>query len=158
MRVYAFGIATLCASACTLSGPDPQIPANPVAPVKNRARATQLTEQFGPSGAAQPAARPPRENLREGFLFFDRTGEFGRTPGDVSELRGRDHHQYGYTGLGVKRNIYMEDVMLYSPMGIDWKESIKETPSRRSFCCAEPFAAKAMIGAPRDHSAFGVNA
>ncbi len=103
-------------------------------------------------------------------------GEFGRTPGDINGSGGRDHHQYAYTGLfagggvkggriigqtddkgfnvtdsglGVKRNVYMEDVAvtLYSLMGIDWKKNIKETPSGRSFYYVEPFAAKAMIGA-----------
>ncbi len=103
-------------------------------------------------------------------------GEFGRTPGALNPMAGRDHHQYAYTGLfagggikggqvigqtddagfnvvdsgwEVKRNAYMEDVActLYSAMGIDWKKSIQHTPSGRTFYYIEPFAAKAMIGA-----------
>ena len=49
---------------------------------------------------------------------------------------------------GPKRSIYMEDIAttIYSAMGIDWKKTIKATPSGREFYYLEPFAAKAMIG------------
>lgn len=102
-------------------------------------------------------------------------GEFGRTPGDITGLKGRDHHQYAFTvlfagggvkggqiigktdeigarvvetGWGIKRSIYMEDIAttIYSAMGIDWKKTIKGTPSGRDYYYIEPFAAKAMIG------------
>jgi uncharacterized protein (DUF1501 family) len=103
-------------------------------------------------------------------------GEFGRTPGPITEgLKGRDHYQYAMTALfaggGVKggqiigktdetgakvlqtgwslsRPPYMEDVTttVYSALGIDWKKSIQNTPSGREFYYIEPFAAKAMIG------------
>ena len=40
----------------------------------------------------------------DGKTLLDETllvclGEFGRTPGDVNGLKGRDHYQYAYTGL-----------------------------------------------------------
>lgn len=103
-------------------------------------------------------------------------GEFGRTPGPLTEgLKGRDHYQYAMTALfaggGVKggqvigktdatgakvlesgwsvsRPPYMEDVAttIYSALGIDWKKTIQATPSGREFYYIEPFAAKAMIG------------
>lgn len=102
-------------------------------------------------------------------------GEFGRTPGDINGLKGRDHYQYAFTvlfagggvrggqvigrtdevgtrvidsGWGVKRSIYMEDIAttIYSALGIDWKKTITGTPSGRDFYYLEPFAAKAMIG------------
>lgn len=102
-------------------------------------------------------------------------GEFGRTPGEVNGLNGRDHYQYAFTvlfagggvkggqiigktdelggkvvdsGWGVKRSIYMEDIAttIYSALGIDWKKTISGTPSGRDFYYLEPFAAKAMIG------------
>jgi hypothetical protein len=102
-------------------------------------------------------------------------GEFGRTPGDLTALKGRDHHQYAFTALlagggvkggqiigktdetgarvvdsgwGSKRSIYMEDLAttIYSAMGIDWKKTISGTPSGRDYYYIEPFAAKAMIG------------
>jgi len=102
-------------------------------------------------------------------------GEFGRTPGDITYLNGRDHYQFAYTGLfagggvqggqiigktdeigakvvdsgwSVPRSIYMEDIAttIYSAMGIDWTKKIEGTPSGRTFYYLEPFAAKAMIG------------
>jgi hypothetical protein len=102
-------------------------------------------------------------------------GEFGRTPGEINGLQGRDHYQYAFSvlftgggvkggqiigktdetgskvidsGWGVKRSIYMEDIAttIYSALGIDWKKTIKETPSGREFYYLEPFAAKALIG------------
>jgi hypothetical protein len=102
-------------------------------------------------------------------------GEFGRTPGNLTDgLKGRDHYQYAYSGLfagggvrggqiigktsedgskvvdagwGVKRSIYMEDIAttIYSVMGIDWRKSIKGTPSGRDFYYIEPFASQKMI-------------
>jgi hypothetical protein len=102
-------------------------------------------------------------------------GEFGRTPGEITYLNGRDHYQYAYTGLfagggvlggqiigktdeigakvvdsgwSVPRSIYMEDIAttIYSAMGIDWTKTLEGTPSGRTFYYLEPFAAKAMIG------------
>ena len=102
--------------------------------------------------------------------------EFGRTPGDVTYLNGRDHYQYAMTvlaagggikggniigktdetgakvidsGWGVKRSIYMEDIAttIYSAMGIDWTKTVKGTPSGRDFYYIEPFATAQFIGA-----------
>jgi hypothetical protein len=101
-------------------------------------------------------------------------GEFGRTPGELTALKGRDHYQYAFTvlfagggvkggqiigktdetgskvvdtGWGVKRSIYMEDIAttVYSAMGIDWTKTIKTTPSGREFYYIEPFATTKMI-------------
>jgi uncharacterized protein (DUF1501 family) len=100
-------------------------------------------------------------------------GEFGRTPGEVNGLKGRDHYQHAYTGLfagggvkpggivgktdetgakvvdsgwDVKRPIFMEDVAttVYSALGIDWKKTIQATPSGREFYYVEPVAAQAV--------------
>jgi uncharacterized protein DUF1501 len=115
----------------------------------------------------------------DGRTLLDETlvvcmGEFGRTPGDLNLMKGRDHHQNAYTGLfaggGVKggrilgktdeigskiidggwsqkRSIYMEDVAttIYSAMGIDWTKKIEGTPSGRAFYYIEPFASKKTI-------------
>jgi len=115
----------------------------------------------------------------DGTSLLDETlvvcmGEFGRTPGELNLLGGRDHHQYAFTGLfaggGVQggrviggtdemgfnvtapgwepdRAIYMEDVAstIYSAMGIDWTKKIDETPSGRAFHYIEPFATKKFI-------------
>ncbi|MGH9147154.1 MAG: DUF1501 domain-containing protein [Vicinamibacterales bacterium] len=115
----------------------------------------------------------------DGRTLLDETmvvsfGEFGRTPGDLSPLNGRDHYQYALTGLfagggvqggrvigktddmgakvmeagwNVKRSVYMEDVAttMYSALGIDWSKTIEGAPSGRAFHYIEPFASKKMI-------------
>ncbi len=123
---------------------------------------------------------------KEGHSLLDETmvicmGEFGRTPGEITSLNGRDHYQYAFTSLfagggvkggqiigktdeagskvvdsgwGVKRSVFMEDIActIYSAMGIDWGKSIRETPSGREFYYIEPFATQAFI-ASREISA-----
>ena len=115
----------------------------------------------------------------DGRTLLDETmvvcfGEFGRTPGDLSPLNGRDHYRYALTGLfagggvqggrvigktddmgakvmeagwNVKRSVYMEDVAttMYSALGIDWSKIIEGAPSGRAFHYIEPFASKKMI-------------
>lgn len=89
-------------------------------------------------------------------------GEFGRTPGELTVNKGRDHYKDAFTalfaGAGVrggraigttddlgarildpgwhrKRPVYFEDLAatIYSALGIDWTKSISETPSGRMF-------------------------
>ncbi len=103
----------------------------------------------------------------DGRTLLDKTlvvvmGEFGRTTGDLTPGRGRDHHRFAMSGLfaggGVKggrvlgatdaegtkvvkaawskkRSMYPEDVAatIYSALGIDWTKEIKTTPSGRVF-------------------------
>jgi len=98
---------------------------------------------------------------------FDRTlivmmGEFGRTPGPLNVLSGRDHHRDAMSvvmmGGGVRgglvigatdsignriidpgwsrqRPIFTEDIAatVYSALGIDWTRTIEHTPSGRAF-------------------------
>lgn len=100
-------------------------------------------------------------------------GEFGRTPGPINAIKGRDHYQYAYTGLfagggiqpgqiigrtdetgakvidsgwDVKRPVFMEDIAttVYSALGIDWKKRIQATPSGREFHYVEPVSAQAI--------------
>jgi hypothetical protein len=125
----------------------------------------------------------------DGTSLLDETlvfcmGEFGRTPGDITYLNGRDHYQYAMTvlaagggikggniigktdetgakvidtGWGVKRSIYMEDIAttIYSAMGIDWTKTIKGTPSGRDFYYLEPFATSQFIAAREISALFG---
>jgi hypothetical protein len=85
-------------------------------------------------------------------------GEFGRTPGALTNIGGRDHFPHAFTGCfaggGIKpgqiigktgergarivdhgwsqgRSVYMEDIAatIYSAMGIDWTKRIEVTPS-----------------------------
>jgi len=89
-------------------------------------------------------------------------GEFGRTPGGLSNNQGRDHYPYTYAALlaggGVipgqtfgatdpegwaivdpfwseNRYITINDliVTLYSSLGIDWTKEIQDTPSGRVY-------------------------
>lgn len=101
-------------------------------------------------------------------------GEFGRTPGPLTNIAGRDHHQFAFTGCfaggGVrggqvigatdergaritepgwsqKRSIYMEDIAttIYSAMGIDWEKTIEATPSGRAFHYIEIFSPTQLL-------------
>jgi hypothetical protein len=101
-------------------------------------------------------------------------GEFGRTPGELTNIAGRDHYQYAMTGLfagggvqpgrvigrtddmgakivepgwGQKRSVYMEDVAttIYSAMGIDWTKKVSGTPSGRDFYYIEIFSPTDLV-------------
>lgn len=104
---------------------------------------------------------------KDGKTLLDKTfivcmGEFGRTGGDLTVNKGRDHNRSAFSaafaGAGVrggrafgvtdangvnvlqsewneKRSIYPEDVIvtIYSLLGIDWTKKITNTPSGRAF-------------------------
>jgi hypothetical protein len=104
---------------------------------------------------------------KDGSSQLDRTlvvamGEFGRTPGELTLSKGREHYAGAmnalFAGAGVRggrvigatddlaakvmktewsgnRSIYMEDVCItiYSALGIDWNKRITGTPSGRDF-------------------------
>ena len=115
----------------------------------------------------------------DGTTVLDETlvvcvGEFGRTPGELTNIDGRDHYQYAFTGLfaggGVvpgqvlgatdetgaevrdfgwsgNRPVYPEDLVttIYSAMGIDWTKTIEETPSGRAYHYIEIFSPTRML-------------
>ena len=104
---------------------------------------------------------------KDGKTLLEKTfivcmGEFGRTGGDLTVNKGRDHNRSAFSaafaGAGVKggrafgvtdangvnvlqsewnekRSIYPEDVIvtMYSLLGIDWTKKITNTPSGRAF-------------------------
>jgi hypothetical protein len=108
--------------------------------------------------------------------FIVCTGEFGRTPGELNDAKGRDHWPAVRSGLfaggGVKhpgrvmgatdegaakitrfdwarkRPIYPEDVTatIYSVLGIDWTKKITGMPSGRDFQYVEPMSSTGFIG------------
>ncbi len=138
----------------------------------------RLSRELDPALAAlledlSDRKRPSGKSLLDETLVVC-MGEFGRTPGDLTALKGRDHYQYAFTvlmagggvkggqilgktdemgakvmesGWEVKRSIYMEDIAtsVYSAMGVDWKKSLKDTPSGREFFYVEPLAAQSVI-------------
>ncbi len=103
-------------------------------------------------------------------------GEFGRTPGPLNGIQGRDHWapvRCGvFAGGGVRhagrvigatdeqaakitrfnwqnnRPIFPEDVTatIYSVLGIDWTKSLSGTPSGRDFVYVEPMSGTNFIG------------
>lgn len=117
---------------------------------------------------------------KNGGALLDRTfvvaaGEFGRTPGELTDIKGRDHWPAVRAGLfaggGVRpgrvlgatndaggaitrfdwhqnRPIYPEDVTatIYSVLGIDWTKKIGGTPSGREFQYVEPMSGTNYIG------------
>jgi hypothetical protein len=120
-----------------------------------------------------------RINAADGSPLLDKTlivcmGEFGRTVGDLTVNKGRDHNRFASTTLfaggGVKggriigatdatggkvadpgwsrrRSIYTEDVVatMYSSLGIDWTKKITNTPSGREFQYLEPVSGTSFV-------------
>jgi hypothetical protein len=108
-----------------------------------------------------------KTRAQDGKTLLEKTfivcmGEFGRTGGDLTINKGRDHNRSAFSavfaGAGVKggrafgvtdangvkvlqsewnekRSIYPEDVIvtIYSLLGIDWTKKITNTPSGRAF-------------------------
>ena len=108
-----------------------------------------------------------KARAKDGKTLLEKTfivcmGEFGRTGGDLTVNKGRDHNRSAFSavfaGAGVKggrafgvtdadgvkvlqsewnekRSIYPEDVIvsIYSLLGIDWTKKITNTPSGRAF-------------------------
>jgi hypothetical protein len=119
------------------------------------------------SGLGELIADLDRTRTKDGRTLLEKTmivvlGEFGRTPGELSPGKGRDHHRYAMSGLfagaGIlggraigatdalgekvtrtgwakKRSMYPEDIAasIYSALGIDWTKEITNTPSGRVF-------------------------
>jgi len=127
--------------------------------------------------------RPDGRSLLEETLVVS-MGEFGRTPGAITALKGRDHYQYAFTALfagggveggralgktdptgskvidpgwSAKRSIYMEDIAttIYSALGIDWTKTIQTTPSGREFYYVEPFTATTILASREIAELFG---
>jgi hypothetical protein len=131
----------------------------------------------------QAAQRPGGGSVLDETLVIA-MGEFGRTPGPLTNIAGRDHHQFAFTGCfaggGVrggqvigatdeqggritapgwsqKRSIYMEDIAttIYSAMGIDWGKTIEATPSGRAFHYIEIFSPTQLLANREVSELFG---
>jgi hypothetical protein len=113
-------------------------------------------------------ATPGKMLLDETLVVF--MSEFGRTPGPLNHMAGRDHHKYCFpamfAGAGVKGGLMIgasdkdankcvetgwdhkeqpriENVVatMYSALGIDWSKSIRNTPSGRAYTYVDPISA-----------------
>ena len=123
--------------------------------------------------AALPAKTKPGKTLLDETLVI-MMGEFGRTPGPLNHIKGRDHHKYCFpamfAGAGVKGGSVIgasdaegrhcadtgwerkeqpriENVMatMYSALGIDWSKEVRNTPSGRTYVYVDPLGANGHI-------------
>lgn len=101
-------------------------------------------------------------------------GEFGRTPGPLNFIKGRDHHKHVFpamfagagvkggtvlgasdadgarcvdTGWNRKQQPRIENVVatVYSALGIDWAKEVHNTPSQRAYTYVDPLGANGWI-------------
>lgn len=141
------------------------------------------------AGLAEMIGDMEKIKTRDSRSLLDKTlivcmGEFGRTPGDVTVNKGRDHHRFAMSGLfagggvaggraigatddqGAKvvrsgwsknRSIYPEDVAatIYSALGIDWSKEITNTPSGRVFRYVETMSGTEFLDVSEIAELFG---
>jgi hypothetical protein len=117
-------------------------------------------------------ANPGKMLLDETLVVF--MSEFGRTPGPLNHMAGRDHHKFAFpamfAGAGVKGGLVLgasdkdgdkvtdtgwnhkeqpriENVVatMYSALGIDWSKAIHNTPSGRTYTYVDPLGANGFI-------------
>jgi len=140
----------------------------------------QLCAEFDPALASlmeDLACTPSKTNA--GKTLLDETlvvvlGEFGRTPGALNNMAGRDHYNRCYpalfAGAGVKggRILGRTDgegkkcletgwnhkeqprtenaaATMYSALGIDWSKEIRNTPSGRAYVYVDPLGPNGYI-------------
>jgi hypothetical protein len=122
--------------------------------------------------SATPGATSGKTLLDETLVVC--MGEFGRTPGALNFMGGRDHHKHcfpamfagagvkggtilgasderGYncveTGWNHKEQPRIENVIatIYSSLGIDWAKEVRNTPSGRTYTYVDPLGANGYI-------------
>ncbi|HEU0121675.1 MAG TPA: DUF1501 domain-containing protein [Bryobacteraceae bacterium] len=124
--------------------------------------------------AATPSKAAPGKTLLDETLVVA-MGEFGRTPGDLNHMKGRDHYNPCFpalfAGAGVKGGQILgrtntdgtkceetgwkhakeqpkiENVVatLYSALGIDWGKEVHGLPSGRTYAYVDPLGANGFI-------------
>jgi len=140
----------------------------------------KLIEEFDPAAASliEDLATTPSKTA-PGKMLLDETlvvlmSEFGRTPGPLNHMAGRDHHQFVFpamfAGAGVKGGTILgasdmdgaqcvdtgwkhkqqpriENVYatIYSALGIDWARDIHNLPSGRTYTYVDPLGANGFI-------------
>jgi hypothetical protein len=140
----------------------------------------KLCEQFDPAfsslledlSTVRSKTNPEKTLLDETLVVA--VGEFGRTPGKLNNMEGRDHYNKCYpalfAGAGVKPNRVLgrtdsegqkcleagwdhkeqprtENVVatMYSALGIDWTKEIRNTPSGRAYVYVDPLGPNGYI-------------
>lgn len=123
--------------------------------------------------AGIPSKTHPEKTLLDETLVVNMS-EFGRTPGALNNMHGRDHHNPVYpalfAGAGVKGGVRHgasdadgatcaetgwahqeqprnENVLatIYSALGIDWSKQVRNTPSGRPYVYVDPLGANGYI-------------
>jgi hypothetical protein len=123
--------------------------------------------------AATRSKTDPAKTLLDETLVIA-IGEFGRTPGALNNMAGRDHYNRCYpalfagsgvkggrvlgrtdsaaakcleTGWNHKEQPRTENVVatIYSALGIDWAKEIRNTPSGRPYVYVDPLGANGYI-------------
>jgi uncharacterized protein (DUF1501 family) len=123
--------------------------------------------------ATTPSKTNPENTVLDETLVVCMS-EFGRTPGALNNMAGRDHHNPVYpalfAGAGVKGGVRYgasdadgascedtgwdhkeqprnENVLatMYSALGIDWSKQIRNTPSGRPYAYVDPLGANGYI-------------
>jgi hypothetical protein len=133
--------------------------------------------------AATPSKAAPGKTLLDETLVV-LMSEFGRTPGPLNHLAGRDHHKYVFpalfAGAGVKGGLVIgasdsdgarcvdpgwnrkvqpriENVVatMYSALGIDWSKEVHNLPSGRTYVYVDSLGANSLIPTDELSSIYG---
>lgn len=140
----------------------------------------KLIAEFDPAFASlledlstTPSAEQPGKSMLDETLVVA-MGEFGRTPGDLNHMAGRDHYNPCFpalfAGAGVKGGAVLgqtnadgsqctetgwkhkeqpriENVVatLYSALGIDWGKEVTGLPSGRTYKFVDPLGATGFL-------------
>jgi uncharacterized protein (DUF1501 family) len=123
--------------------------------------------------SSSPSKVDPQTTLLDETLVVS-MGEFGRTPGALNNMAGRDHYNKCFpalfagagvqggrmlgrtdvdgatcieTGWDRKEQPRIENVVatMYSALGIDWSKQVKNTPSGRPYVYVDPLGANGDI-------------
>jgi hypothetical protein len=140
----------------------------------------KLIAEFDPAAAsliedlaASPGKTDPAKTLLDETLVV-LMSEFGRTPGPLNHIGGRDHHKHVFpalfagagvkaglvlgasdaegrkcvdTGWGRKEQPRIENVVatVFSSLGIDWSKEVRNLPSGRTYTYVDPLGANGFI-------------
>lgn len=140
----------------------------------------KLISDFDPAAASliedlasSPGKTGPDKTLLDETLVV-LMSEFGRTPGPLNHILGRDHHKYVFpalfAGAGVKGGLVLgasdsegrkcvdsgwrkkeqpriENVVatIYSALGIDWSKEVHNLPSGRTYVYVDSLGANGFI-------------
>ena len=133
--------------------------------------------------AATPSPTNPRQTVLDETLVVAMS-EFGRTPGALNNMAGRDHYNKVYpalfAGAGVQPGLILgetdadgakcldtgwhrneqpriENVVstIYSALGIDWTKKVHDTPSKRTYAYVDELGAPGWIPTDEISSIYG---